>query len=147
MSNRRPIIAVGILSLLVLAATVVSGKELEDRKWIEVSTADFRIRSTLSKGKTVKLVRSLDLLRLSVPIITTVSRTESAIPTNIFAVKSASDLKLFGINGGTIGMSVTGLRHNTILMRDSPNIDATAVILHEYVHFLTRNHSGTSYPR
>jgi len=67
MSNRRPIITVGILSLLVLAATVVSGKELEDRKWIEVSTADFRIRSTLSKRKTVKLVRSLDRLRLSVP--------------------------------------------------------------------------------
>ena len=122
MSNRRPIIAVGILSLLVLAATVVSGKELEDRKWIEVSTADFRIRSTLSKRKTVKLVRSLDLLRLSVPIITTVSRTESAIPTNIFAVKSASDLKLFGINGGTIGMFVTGLH------RCSQPVDATSTL-------------------
>ena len=135
------------LASFLLAAGPVFGKELEDRKWIEVSTEHFRIRSTLSERKTIRLIRNLDLLRLTVPIITNVARTESTIPTHIYAVKNSGDFQRFGIDRNTVGRFISGLRNNTILIRDTSNMDETAIVLHEYVHFLLRNHSGYEYPR
>jgi tetratricopeptide (TPR) repeat protein len=147
MSKRSPLFTVCILSLLALASADVSARELEDRKWIEVRTDDFRVYSTLSERKTIELVRNLDLLRLSMPVITNVSRTDSAVPTHIFALKSSKDFELFGLGRNTVGQFISGLRNNTILLRSGSKIDETQVILHEYVHFLMRNHTGSVYPR
>jgi len=133
--------------LLLVPAPALMGKELEDQKWIEVSTANFRIRSTLSKRKTTKLIRDLHLLRTAVPLFTNVKRVDSTIPTNILAIKRAADFETLGINRDYVGWFRSRLRNNTILIRDTPHMDETAVIIHEYVHFLMRNHSGLAYPR
>jgi tetratricopeptide (TPR) repeat protein len=135
------------LSLLALAATDVSGKKLEDRKWIEVSTEHFRVYSVLSRKKTIEFVRRLDLLRLAVPVITNIRRTDSVIPTHIYVVKNAADFRVLGINRNLVGQFSDNLRNNTIVLRNVRNMDETAIILHEYAHFLMRNHTGSVYPR
>jgi tetratricopeptide (TPR) repeat protein len=144
--NLSRIAAVSCL-LLLLAMSSLEGKELEDRKWIEVSTANFRVRSTLSEKKTIKLIRNLDLLRLAVPAFTNIRRTDSTIPTHIFVVKGAADFDTFGIDRNYVGQFRPGLRNNTILIRATRDMDEASIILHEYVHFLIRNHGGFAYPR
>lgn len=133
--------------LLLVPASVLMGKELEDQKWIEVSTANFLIRSTLSERKTIKLIRDLDLLRAAVPLFTNIESVDSAIPTNILAIKRAADFEIFGVDRNYVGWFRSRLRNNTILIRDTPSMDEAAIIIHEYVHFLMRNHSGLAYPR
>ena len=125
----------------------LEGKELEDQKWIAVSTEHFQVRSTLGKRKTIKLVRELDLMRLAVPLLTNIERIESAIPTHIYAVKRAADFDIFGIDPNYVDIFRSRLRNNSILIRNTPNMDEAVIVLHEYVYFLLRNHSGLAYPR
>lgn len=131
----------------MLVMPEVEGKELEDRKWIEVSTEHFRVRSTLSEKKTIKLVRNLDLLRLAIPAVTRGKRTESSVPTHIFVFNRTADFDIFGIDRGVAGVFKHGLRNNTIFIRNTPGADEAHTIQHEYVHFLMRNHTGFALPR
>jgi tetratricopeptide (TPR) repeat protein len=124
----------------------IQAKELEERKWIEAKTENFAIYSTLSERKTIKLLKNLDALRQAAPKITNIQRTDSTIPTHIFAVKSSSDFEKFGIDRNYAGWIKAGLRNNTILIRDTPNMDEAGIGLHEYAHFLTFNATDFAYP-
>jgi len=139
-----------ITSAFCLAIALVStaaGKDLEDEKWIEASTDNFTIRSILGKRKTLDLLRQLEVLRTAVPLLTNSDRVEPPVPTKIYAVKRASHFDEFGIDRDFVGLFQPRLRNNTILVRDVPNMDEASIILHEYVHFLMRTHSGVAYPR
>ncbi len=135
------------LGLLIVAAHPASGKGLEDREWIEVRTPNFRIRSVLGEKDSIELVRHLEMFRLAVSIVTNISHIDSPIPTEIYAFRGRGDLKSFGISPGVAGIFLSGLRNNSILIRDARGTDEILTILHEYVHFLTRNHGSLNYPR
>ncbi len=62
-------------------------------------------------------------------------------------MKKATELRKFGINNRTTGVYQAGLRNNLILLRNSKFLDSNHTILHEYIHFLTRNGSTRNYPR
>ena len=85
-------------------------------------------------------------MRLAVPLLTNIERIESAIPTHIYAVKRAADFDIFGIDRNYVGIFRSRLRNNSILIRNTPNMDEAVIVLHEYVYFLLRNHSGLAYP-
>ena len=136
------------LGLLIVTACPASGKELEDREWIEVRTPNFQIRSALSEKDTIKLVRHLEMFRVAVSIVTNISSLDSPIPTEIYALRGKSDFKSLGIDRElSVGIFVPGLRKNLIVIRDARGVEETSVIMHEYVHFLLRNHGGANYPR
>lgn len=138
---------VGFTASFFLLLSSASAKELEDEKWLEVSTDNFTIRSTLGKRKTVDLIRQLEVLRAAVPLLTNTDKIESAIPTHIYALSRASDFDAFGINRDYVGLYRNRLRNNTIFIRDMPHMDEASVILHEYVHFMMHTHSAAAYPR
>ena len=124
----------------------MNAKELEDRKWIEVQTPNFKIRSAISQKDTIELARYLESFRIAVALVTNVSRLDASNPTQIFVFRSYGDLKKFGL-GDLAGAFIPGIRSNTIIVRDTLGMTETSTILHEYVHFLVRIHSGYLYPK
>ena len=146
MSVRSRTAALLALGMLFVAASPVSGKKLEDRKWIEVRTPHFRISSVLGERDTIDLVQHLEMFRLAASIVTNISSTEAPIPTLIYALKGRGDFKSLGIDPDWGGVFLPGLRANTILIRDARGMQETSIIMHEYVHFLVRNHVGRAIP-
>ena len=138
---------VAVVALACLFAVPVSAKPLEDANWLEVTTPNFQIHSLLSEDKTVELVRHLELLRVAVPRLTKAKVATAAIPTEIYAVRSRSDFRKFGIHRNAAGSFSPGLRTNTILIRNSSSIEESSVIMHEYVHDLLRANEGFYVPR
>jgi len=135
------------LGLLIVASYPASGKELEDREWIEVRTPNFQIRSVLSEKDSIELVRHLEMFRVAVSIVTNISRLDSPIPTEIYALRGKSDFKSLGINPNSAGTFRSGLRKNLIIIRNLSGKEEIPLIMHEYVHFLLRNHGSANYPR
>jgi tetratricopeptide (TPR) repeat protein len=132
--------------MLNVTASPVSGKELEDRKWIEVRTPNFRISSVLREADTIELAQHLEMFRVAVSRVTNISSTDAPIPTNIYAMRGRGDFKSLGIDPDLGGVFLPGLRANTIVIRDARGMEETSIIMHEYVHFLARNHGRLQYP-
>jgi tetratricopeptide (TPR) repeat protein len=135
------------LWLLFLTAQTAAGKELEDRKWIEVRTPNFRIRSVLSEKDSIELARQLETFRAAIFVVTNVSHTDSPIPTEIYAVRGTRDFKSLGISRGAVGIFQSGLRRNLIFIRKRFGMEETTTIMHEYVHFLHGNQGSFNYPK
>lgn len=135
------------IGLSVFSTHNALGKELEDRDWIEVRTPNFRIRSVLKKNDTIELAQHLEMLRVAVSIMTNVNRLESPVPTEIFAVRNKGDFQRLGGRPDSVGIFQSRMRKNLIVIHDISGMDAASVIMHEYVHFLLRNHSRLHYPK
>ena len=135
------------IGLLIIAANPALGKGLEDSEWIEVRTPNFRVRSVLSEKKSIELARQLELFRAAVSAVTNISRTESPIPTEIYLLRGEKDFSLLGIGPNVAGIFRAGLRNNLIVVRNTHGMEETSIIMHEYVHFLIRNHGSLHYPK
>ena len=137
---------VACLSIGALAPAPVLGKDLATRKWIEVSTPHFRVQSRLNEKRTVEPVRYLDLMRRTVPLITNLEIQADPIPTHVVTLSTRGELGAFGMGQTVAGVFASGLRNNTILLRNVIGMDETHVMLHEYVHYLTATDAGFDYP-
>lgn len=146
--NRWSVIVASLAMLTAsFATTGAQAKDLEDRDWIEVRTANFQVRSIQGKKATLELAQHLELFRAAVSLLTNVSATEAPVPTRIIAVRGKSDFRKLGIDGDAAGIFSPGLRSNMIVIREARGMDETSTMLHEYVHFLIRNHSEQHYPK
>jgi len=141
-----------LLITVLLAATFCSstahafGKELEERKWLQVRTENFQIYSQLSKRETLELIRHLEIFRQVAAIFTGVGLADSPVPTAIYAVPSGKVSRELSIDSSYAGYFRTGLRRNLIVVRDVPHTDEVATIMHEYVHFLVGSFGKFNYP-
>ncbi|MFW2405772.1 MAG: DUF1570 domain-containing protein, partial [Gammaproteobacteria bacterium] len=133
--------------LLSLVAAATPAKEVIDRDWIEVRTQNFTIRSAQKESDTIELAHNLELFKVAVSILTNVRDTEAAIPTRIIAFRGRGDAVDAGIQHEVAGQFVPSLRENSIVIRETGGMKETSIILHEYVHFLVRNHGKLIYPR
>ncbi len=137
---------VAIVTLAVGSSPVFS-KALEDRSWIEVRTANFNVRSLLGEKKTIELARRFEMFRAAVAIVTGVNTRAAAIPTEVYALRRGREFEHFGIDQQSPGVFIAGLRNNTILIRDTDDIEQAPDILHNYVHLLAGDQSGKHYPK
>ena len=135
------------VAISFLGTPPVSGKAIEDRDWIEVRTENFRVRSNMREKEAIELIRYLELFRAAVSVITNVRSTESPIPTDIYALRGSNDFSVLGLDRMIAGLFIPGQRSNIMLIRDARGMKETATILHEYVHFLVRNHGHLIYPK
>ncbi len=133
--------------LLIVATNPVSGKELEDRRWFEVRTNNFRIFSALDEEGSLEVARNLEVFRATVAIVMNVRFNDSPIPTEIYVLPKNSELKRIGLNWLSSGWSLFKLRTNRSVMTDPRNNGKTVVYMHEYTHFLIRNHGTSKYPK
>ena len=135
-----------VASIMLLTINVAFGKGAADRDWIEVRTSNFRVFSALNEKKTIELARYLEMFRVAIAIITNISSTEARIPTNIVVFRNSKDFVEAGGNSDTVGIFLTDLRANTMVMLSS-RMAETTVILHEYEHFLLHNNNSLHYPK
>ena len=135
-----------MLAAFALASPVAFGKALEKHRWIELRTPNFLVRSLLNDKETIELARKLETFRVVASILTNTELIESPVPTVIYALGNASITKSFGLPGNVAGIFNSGLRNNTIVLRNTFGMDDSVIIMHEYVHFLLRNHNGLNYP-
>jgi len=137
------------LAILVPAfvGSIASGKNAEDRNWILVQTDNFRIHSLQSEKDTIELAHHLEMFRVAVQLLTNIRTTKSPIPVNIYAFKSSADFRKLGYKANNAGFLMPSLRDYSIVMRKTRGMAETAIIMHEYVHFLLRNHSSLSFPK
>ncbi len=135
------------IACLILGVSLASGKSLEDRKWLEVRTENFRICSVQGEEDTIEFARHLEMFRVAASILTNVSSTKASIPINIYALNSRADIRNLGFKEDVAGFMLPSQREYTIIIRDTRGTDENSVIMHEYVHFLVRNHGSLIYPK
>ncbi len=135
------------IMIAMLATATVGAKDLEDRDWIEVRTANFQVRSIQGEKATLELAQHLELFRAAVSKLTNVSATEAPVPTRILAVRGPNDFRELGIDDSVAGIFQSTMRNNIIVIREVRGMDENATMLHEYVHFLVRNHGDQRYPK
>jgi len=130
--------------LLALIVTVGCAKPMPP--WIEVSSPRFEILSTMSERDTKRLARDLEQFHALIHTLTGASEIASAIPTRILVFSLRKDYLRFG-SETSAGYFNAGLRENHIVLDgESEILTAGNIVLHEYVHFIIRNGTSTSYP-
>jgi len=138
-------IAVAI-ALSLLVTPDLAAKELEDKKWLLVTTPNFQIRSMMSKRRTLEVARKLESFRVVAGLLTNAGMTESRVPVEIFAIDGGKAVKTFNLeNAG--GRFYDGVRRHTIVVQEYRGEYTTRTMLHEYVHFLSRNYSTSYFPK
>ncbi|MFK8029373.1 MAG: tetratricopeptide repeat protein [Gammaproteobacteria bacterium] len=136
-----------ILVLTGLACISAQPAKLEDQLWLEITSDNFTLHTTLETKEAIDVLHYLELLRAAVPVVTNIASTESPIPTTIIAVRNIRELKKLGLGRNYGGAFYRGVRNNLIVLRDSKFHESSGVAMHEYVHYLTRNGSSQEYPR
>ncbi len=134
--------------LLCVAAATMSpawAAPLEERRWIEVSSQNFTIRSRLGKKDSIELLKRMELLRNIVGLSKTI-KAGTGVPTVIYVVKNKKEFVDVGGDSRYEGYFQAGLRENTILMHGMRGDYESSIIQHEYVHHLVNNADGYDYP-
>lgn len=132
----------------LVTAPAASAKRLENLPWIEVRSENFRIFSRMNEPETVSLIRQLELLRVSVGHLTNVHTAKPRIPTETFAFDSSGEFGKMGFRPREYaGLFMGGLRRNFMVLRRTRGMEERTIMLHEYIHFIMRNHGEQQYPR
>jgi Tfp pilus assembly protein PilF len=131
----------------MLLVTVSHAKDVDERRWILVKSENFTIHSSLNAKRTENLLLHMEALRALLVTDGTGLRQTQSKPTNIFVFGKASDYDAFAFRENSAGVFLSGLSHNLIAIRGGRGSSDSQVILHEYVHFITRSTSRFPYPK
>jgi len=146
MSCRIGSIVLVAFGLLILSAHPASAKPLEDRKWIEIQTPSFRVRSDLNEKKALALTVHLELFRRAVSIVTNMGQANSPVPTDIYIVRGSGDFEDLGIDPDWDGVFQPGLRRNFIVIRDVPGASEAYILNRKYALYLLGDQGSSNYP-
>jgi tetratricopeptide (TPR) repeat protein len=135
-------------AVALLAITGCVSTTALDQPWIEVSSANFSIYTSLDDAPARGLMEDLELFRAALLSVTRLRDTKPRIPTEIYAFAATSDYAPFRPHRSVPGYFVPGLRGNFVAMDmgDSPSL-ARTVLYHEYTHFLVRNEGRAAVPK
>jgi tetratricopeptide (TPR) repeat protein len=135
---------------VVLLASVVAiascTTPIQQRAWIEVSTPNFRITSSMSPAKTTEFAIELERFRAIIATFTNAAPLESPVPTKIFIFRSARDFKSFTGDRRFAGWFNQTMRSNLVALAPSSKMSTSEIVLHEYVHFAMHNATTVQYP-
>jgi tetratricopeptide (TPR) repeat protein len=138
----RAVIGIGLLALAGCATTPAL-----DRPWVEVSSRNFAIHSTLAEPDARRLIEDLELFRATLLAVTRLRDATPRVPTEIYAFERSSDYAPFRPGPHIVGYFVPTLRNNLVaLSAGEDGVQSRVVLFHEYAHFLLRNEARRSYP-
>jgi len=137
----------GIGAKLIASLLLACAGPVEQREWIEVSTPNFRVYSTLGADETSAMALRLELFRTVASKIATVPTLEPVVQTRILLFDKRYDFQAFEANRSVVGFFVQRMRANYAVIRRDRQLDETQALLHEYVHFLMANGPQRMYPR
>lgn len=130
----------------LLALSWLAAPSATAARWLEISSDDFVMVTSLSEKKARSLLRDFEVLQFSVSRLIVGAETRPRIPTYVFALDS-SDFS--AITGGEdiVGLFIGGQFANHILYEQTRDQQrAREVIFHEYIHFVMHNNPGVIYP-
>jgi tetratricopeptide (TPR) repeat protein len=133
------------INLCFLFACVT--KPLHERDWIEVRTPHFEIVSSLGERGTSRLARDAELFHAAIEWAMGTPLRAPAVPTRIYAFNERGFRRPFAVRGAPSSF-LPSLREAVIVLRSGRGwqFDTTQSLLHEYVHYLLRNHGGFDQP-
>jgi tetratricopeptide (TPR) repeat protein len=135
------------VAIVLLGLVGCAGPVALDRSWIEVSSKNFSIYSTMKEPDARTLLEDLELFRAALLAVTKLRDVHPNVPTDIYAFQHGSDYARFRPVSGAVGHFVPGLRGNLVGMSAGENgVLARVVLYHEYTHFLLHNEGRGYYP-
>ncbi|MFP5286752.1 MAG: tetratricopeptide repeat protein [Thermoanaerobaculia bacterium] len=145
MKKLSPPAAVGLaLTLAFLAAVPVQGLPRQKDEWIEVRSANFTLFSNAGARNTTRIGADLERLRTALAQLMPRLTLSSPYPTSIFVFGNASSFKPYqrvfegkSLNVG--GYFMSRELGNFVAIDGNPKGDGTAIIYHEYLHYVLRN--------
>jgi len=138
--------ALSALLIVCLNASTVHGANPDlpkaDEGWIEVRTTNFRIFSNAGNASTRQVAEDLEELRAALAQLTDLE-LHSPVPTFIYLFRNDRAFSPFkilyaGQPGVMSGYFIDGAAANYIAI-DAGSQDATAIVYHEYVHYVMAN--------
>lgn len=136
-----------LAAIVLLATSGCASTAALEKEWIEVSSWNFSICTTLDEPEARRLLEDLELFRAALLRVTRLRDATPRVPTEIYAFESSNDYARFRPGAGVVGYFAPRLRANWVAMDagDSSRL-ARAVLYHEYTHFLVRNEGHGHYP-
>jgi len=145
-TNKHPFSPVIIAASLFFGLTAAA-KDIDERKWILMETANFSVHSSLSEKKTRDILLHLEALRgVFASGMDSTSKLEEK-PTHILAVGKSSDYRKLGLPENSAGWFMRDLRNNYIIISNSSRMSESQIILHEYIHFIMHSTQRFPYPK
>ncbi len=135
-----------LAALSAIALACASAPMVYERAWIEVSTPNFQIMSTMSREDASELAIELERFRVVIAKFTNATMSDPPIPTQIFAFKRIGDFQRFTRSSNVAGWMLAGMRNNLIALADYRGMDSSQIIRHEYIHFVLNNATAIEYP-
>jgi len=142
--------------ILLLLITSYTFAGLEDDDWTELRSENFVIYSNAPGTELRPLARDLEHFRTIVLMFIGTKPATKSLPFRIIALKESSDLQTFFNSTKVAGFYFPSLRGHYAFLdlsvrapvgRRRTQSAGRQVLLHEYVHYLTRNNSTIRYPR
>ncbi|MCH9693666.1 MAG: tetratricopeptide repeat protein [Gammaproteobacteria bacterium] len=135
-----------LLWALCLTPASADSVPLEERDWKLVTSENFRVHTVLDEDTTFNLLRRLEVMRSALDSDSQTATYKASIPTVILALDNKDDYVDVGAPGDTMGFFLGNLRENAIIMQ-SDDERGVQIMLHEYVHSLSRKRGRVNYPR
>jgi tetratricopeptide (TPR) repeat protein len=136
-----------LLCTLWLPAVFADAVPLDERDWKLITSENFRVHTVLDDAPTFKLLRHLEVMRSALDTGSETSTYKASVPTVILVLDNADDYASVGAPAETIGYFLGSLRENAIVMQGDDDEDGVQIMLHEYVHSLSRKRGRINFPR
>lgn len=141
---KRLLIALAVAGLVVTSPAAADEIVLPKPKqnWIELRTANFRFFSNAGRVSTRQIAIDLEQLRAVLAELTDYD-LHSPIPTSIYVFKSDRSFRPFktiyrGRPADVSGYFI-GTDHANHIALTAASRDASAIVFHEYVHYISKN--------
>ena len=146
--GRAPIAAQALFASLALAVLGCASTPAADRGWIEISSKNFSVFTSMKQPDARELLENLELFRAALLKVTKLRDTRPRIPTEIYAFEQSSDYDQFRPARYAAGHFTSTLRGNlVVLSTGKDSLSARVIVYHEYTHFLVHNEARGRYPR
>jgi len=135
-----------LATIVLFAVSGCASTAALERRWIEASSPNFSVFTTLSDADARQLLEDLELFRSALLAVTKLRNTNASVPTEIYGF-DASDYGQFSPAANIAGYFVPLLRTNMVALSANRNsAQARAILFHEYTHFLMNNEGRLYYP-
>jgi hypothetical protein len=141
---KRSVVALSVAVTLIATPMLAGEPSLPkpSQNWIELRTANFRFFSNAGRGATRRVAVDLEELRAVLAELTNYD-LQSPVPTFIYVFKNDRSFRPFKILYGDRPAAVSGYfiggESANYIALNAASADASAVVYHEYVHYVSNN--------
>lgn len=119
---------------------------IEKSRWLRVQTGHFELISGVSEAESIEIAQRLELLRAVLKLVGLQANLTPRVPLLVYVFAGAESYARFRPLPGMTGFLLPRTHRNFLVVHAGSGVDAAALALHDYVHFVLRNGGATRYP-